>query len=148
MIRASSWGEPEQAIHCWFNHGTQTMHCYSNSRIHHYKHVCCSMSMVSKTPLCYSLQVSFMLTLRSDSSASLTIDLRTFSPCEVFKRACLKFTVYGHKQARVQCSHASVGLAQVHPGTRSITIFYNNCVFWSAESWRKMSLFKRLHFIR
>ena len=35
MIHASLWGEPERA--------------YSNSRIHHYTHVCCSMSMVSKT---------------------------------------------------------------------------------------------------
>ena len=38
-----------------------------------------------------------------------------------FKRAYLKFLVYGHKQtdihthARAQCSHASVGLAQARP---------------------------------
>ena len=48
----------------------------------------------------YSLWVSFTPTLCSDSSPSPTIDPR-FSPCEIFKHAHLKFTVYGHKQASI-----------------------------------------------
>ena len=46
MIHVSSWGEPERAMiaDLMVCHGTQTMHC----RTHHYMHVCCSMSMVSK----------------------------------------------------------------------------------------------------
>ena len=49
MIHASSWGEPERAMHCWFvmAHKPCTV---SNSRNHHCMHVCCSMSVVSKTP--------------------------------------------------------------------------------------------------
>ena len=58
----------------------------------------------------YSLQVSFMPTLRSDSSPSPTIDPR-FSPCEIFKYAHLKFTVYGHKQASKQAYTRTCAMA-------------------------------------
>ena len=79
-----------------------------------------------------SLRVSFMSTLRSGSSPSLTAGWaqdypRMFSLCEIFKYAHLKFTVYGRKQAskhthaHVQCSPASVGLTQARPKHEIIT---------------------------
>ena len=57
MIHASSWGEPERAMHCWFvmAHKPCTV---SNSRNHHCMHVCCSMSVVSKTPCSQAASIS------------------------------------------------------------------------------------------